>query len=98
MTKTLGSTAIYAYTTLVSVVICTPLALFVEGPTLVEGAKAAIAKVGAQRFYLDLLAVGMLYHLYNQVRRRVHARRGGGKVLRCCARGCARGDSLTLTI
>ena len=24
-------------------------------------------QVGAQRFYLDLFGVGMLYHLYNQV-------------------------------
>lgn len=37
---------------------------------LVEGAKTAIAKVGAQRFWLDLTMVGLLYHLYNQVSHR----------------------------
>lgn len=67
MTKTLDSTSVYAYTTLISVVICAPLALIFEGSTLVEGSKAAIAKVGAQRFWLDLFGVGLLYHLYNQV-------------------------------
>jgi solute carrier family 35 protein E1 len=68
MTKTLDSTAVYAYTTLISVLICVPWALVAEGGTLVEGCKAAIAKVGASRFYTDLLLVGILYHLYNQVR------------------------------
>lgn len=66
MTKTLDSTAVYAYTTLISMVICVPIALAMEGPALAAGAEAAIAKVGAQRFWLDLFGVGMLYHLYNQ--------------------------------
>eukprot|EP00803_Ostreobium_quekettii_P003315 evm.model.scf_317.7 EVM.evm.TU.scf_317.7 scf_317:74254-80527(+) len=62
----LDSTAVYAYTTLISVFFCLPLALIIEGPTLKAGAKAAIAKVGAQTFYTSLLAVGLFYHLYNQ--------------------------------
>ncbi|GAX83747.1 hypothetical protein CEUSTIGMA_g11172.t1 [Chlamydomonas eustigma] len=66
MSKTLSSTALYAYTTLISVLICVPLALLAEGSTLVAGANAAIATVGATKFWLDLLAVGLLYHLYNQ--------------------------------
>ncbi|GLI60501.1 hypothetical protein VaNZ11_002664 [Volvox africanus] len=66
MTKTLDGTAVYAYTTLISVLICLPWALIAEGSTLVEGCKAAVAKVGATRFYTDLFMVGMLYHLYNQ--------------------------------
>jgi len=66
MSKTLSSTALYAYTTLISVIICVPLALLAEGSTLVAGANAAIATVGATKFWLDLLAVGLLYHLYNQ--------------------------------
>eukprot|EP00877_Chromochloris_zofingiensis_P001947 jgi/Chrzof1/11753/Cz06g08130.t1_TPT len=66
MTKTLGSTAVYAYTTLISALICIPFALFFEGGALKAGAQAAIAKVGANRFYLDLAMVGLLYHLYNQ--------------------------------
>jgi hypothetical protein len=45
MTKSLDSTAVYAYTTLISVLICTPLALLAEGSGLVAGAQAAIAKV-----------------------------------------------------
>ena len=64
----MGSTSLYAYTTLISVIICIPLALLAEGSTLMAGANAAIAAVGATRFYGDLLAVGLLYHLYNQVR------------------------------
>lgn len=32
MTKALASTSVYAYTTLISVLICVPLALMVRGP------------------------------------------------------------------
>lgn len=62
----LDSTAVYAYTTLISVFICAPLAYLIEGPTLKAGIKTAIAKFGAQKFYTALLSVGLLYHLYNQ--------------------------------
>lgn len=64
--KNLDSTAVYAYTTLISFFICAPCAALIEGPTLKEGMKTAIAKVGAQNFYTALLSVGLLYHLYNQ--------------------------------
>lgn len=47
MTKTLDSTAVYAYTTLISMIVCLPFALIAEGPALQAGAAAAIAKVGA---------------------------------------------------
>lgn len=47
MTKTLDSTAVYAYTTLISAIVCTPFALGFEGPSLQAGAAAAIAKVRA---------------------------------------------------
>jgi len=66
MTKSLDSTAVYAYTTAISLFICAPFVLAFEAPTLAKGAADAIAKVGAQRFYADLAAVGLLYHLYNQ--------------------------------
>lgn len=66
MSKDLGSTCVYAYTTLISVIICTPLALMAEGGSLKAGADAAIAKVGATQFWGDLFMVGLLYHLYNQ--------------------------------
>lgn len=66
MTKTLDSTAVYAYTTLISMIICVPIALTMEGGALAAGTAAAIAKVGEQRFYTDLFLVGLLYHLYNQ--------------------------------
>ncbi|GBF93760.1 triose phosphate phosphate translocator [Raphidocelis subcapitata] len=66
MTKTLDSTAVYAYTTLISMLICVPIALTMEGSALAAGAQAAIAKVGEARFYGDLFMVGLLYHLYNQ--------------------------------
>eukprot|EP01024_Parvocaulis_polyphysoides_P030678 TRINITY_DN27953_c0_g1_i1.p1 TRINITY_DN27953_c0_g1~~TRINITY_DN27953_c0_g1_i1.p1 ORF type:complete len:406 (+),score=56.22 TRINITY_DN27953_c0_g1_i1:287-1504(+) len=64
--KDLSSTAIYAYTTLISVFICAPGVYFFEGKTLQAGMDAAIAKVGSQTFYTSLLLVGLLYHLYNQ--------------------------------
>eukprot|EP00798_Chlamydomonas_sp_ICE-L_P000829 gene829-2220_t len=66
MSKTLSSTNLYAYTTLISVMICTPLALIFEGGALRAGVDVAIAKVGAQQFWGDLAMVGILYHLYNQ--------------------------------
>lgn len=45
MTKTLNSTAVYAYTTLISAIVCTPFAIGMEGGALQAGAAAAIAKV-----------------------------------------------------
>ncbi|KAL3157579.1 Aminopeptidase 2 mitochondrial [Trebouxia sp. C0010 RCD-2024] len=62
--KDLSSTAIYAWTTLVSVLICVPGALIFEGPKLQAGIDAALKK--EPNFYLSLLSVGLLYHLYNQ--------------------------------
>jgi len=47
MTKTLDSTAVYAYTTLISMVVCLPFAIGMEGGALQAGAAAAIQKVGA---------------------------------------------------
>ena len=64
--KDLSSTAIYAWTTLISVLICVPGALIFEGPRLQAGIDVALQK--EPRFYLALLSVGLLYHLYNQVR------------------------------
>ena len=64
--KDLDSTAIYAYTTLISVLICVPAAAIFEGPHL----RAAAEKASAAHpdFYMSLFLVGLLYHLYNQVR------------------------------
>lgn len=63
--KDLDSTAVYAWTTLISCLICVPAALIFEGPRLKAGLDAA-AKVNPQ-IYQKLFAVGLLYHLYNQV-------------------------------
>lgn len=63
--KDLSSTAIYAWTTLISVLICVPGALIFEGPKLQAGIDAALQK--EPNFYFSLLSVGLLYHLYNQV-------------------------------
>jgi hypothetical protein len=38
-----------------------------EGPVIIPGIRAAIAKVGARKFIQDLLLVGFFYHTYNQV-------------------------------
>ena len=64
--KDLDSTALYAYTTAISVLICVPAALLVEGKHLSAGVDKALAK--NPNFYWALLSVGLLYHLYNQVR------------------------------
>ena len=64
--KDLSSTAIYAWTTLISVLICVPGALIFEGPRLQAGIDIALKK--EPNFYFALLSVGLLYHLYNQVR------------------------------
>lgn len=62
--KNLDSTAIYAYTTLISVLICVPSALFFEGPALKAGVDAALKH--NPNFWWALGGVGLLYHLYNQ--------------------------------
>ena len=63
--KGLDSTGIYAYTTLISVIICVPAALIMEGPYLKAAADKALA--AHPNFYVQLALVGLLYHLYNQV-------------------------------
>lgn len=62
--KNLDSTAIYAYTTLISCLICVPGALIFEGANLKAGVAAALKH--DPNFYWSLGAVGLLYHLYNQ--------------------------------
>lgn len=64
--KGLSSTGIYAWTTLISCFICVPGALIFEGPKLKAGIDIALQK--NPNFYWMLLSVGLLYHLYNQVR------------------------------
>ena len=64
--KGLSSTGIYAWTTLISCFICVPGALIFEGPKLKAGIDVALQK--NPNFYWMLLSVGLLYHLYNQVR------------------------------
>mmetsp|Transcript_6905 Transcript_6905/g.17667 ORF Transcript_6905/g.17667 Transcript_6905/m.17667 type:complete len:418 (-) Transcript_6905:1575-2828(-) len=62
----LSSTALYAYTTVISLVICAPLALIMEGPALKEGVRSAVDALGVTGFSLYLVAVGLFYHMYNQ--------------------------------
>jgi len=64
----MDSTNLYAYISIISLALCIPPAIIIEGPALMNGGiSAAIAKVGAQKFYSDLFWVGMFYHLYNQL-------------------------------
>lgn len=64
----MDSTNIYAYISLIALVVCIPPALIVEGPQLLKhGFNDAIAKVGLVKFVSDLFWVGMFYHLYNQL-------------------------------
>ena len=62
--KNLDSTAIYAYTTLISTLICVPAALVMEGPALKAGVDKALQ--ANPNFWYALGGVGLLYHLYNQ--------------------------------
>ncbi len=62
--KDLGSTALYAYTTVISVVLCAPLAIIMEGKALPAGIKQAVATLGWAKFSAYLFAVGIFYHLY----------------------------------
>ncbi|KAJ0081921.1 hypothetical protein Patl1_10642 [Pistacia atlantica] len=64
----MDSTNIYAYISIIALIVCIPPAIIVEGPQLVKhGFADAIAKVGMVKFVSDLFWVGMFYHLYNQL-------------------------------
>jgi solute carrier family 35 protein E1 len=64
----MDSTNLYAYISIISLALCIPPAIIVEGPALINGGfSAAIAKVGMNKFLSDLFWVGMFYHLYNQL-------------------------------
>lgn len=56
--KNLNSTAVYAWTTLISVMICVPAALIMEGPRL--GAATEALKASHPSFYFDLVVVPTL--------------------------------------
>ncbi|KAH6790341.1 Glucose-6-phosphate/phosphate translocator-like protein [Perilla frutescens var. frutescens] len=64
----MDSTNLYAYISIIALIVCIPPALFFEGPQLLKhGFNDAIAKVGLTKFISDLFWVGMFYHLYNQL-------------------------------
>ncbi|KAL6850152.1 hypothetical protein ACP4OV_020779 [Aristida adscensionis] len=64
----MDSTNVYAYISIISLIVCIPPALFFEGPQLMQhGFKDAIAKVGLTKFVTDIFLVGLFYHLYNQI-------------------------------
>ncbi|XP_044461601.1 triose phosphate/phosphate translocator, chloroplastic isoform X2 [Mangifera indica] len=64
----MDSTNVYAYISIIALIVCIPPAIIVEGPLLVKhGFADAIAKVGTVKFISDLFWVGLFYHLYNQL-------------------------------
>ncbi|XP_044489239.1 triose phosphate/phosphate translocator, chloroplastic-like [Mangifera indica] len=64
----MDSTNVYAYISIIALIVCIPPAVLIEGPQLMQyGFKDAIAKVGLTKFLSDLFWIGMFYHLYNQV-------------------------------
>ncbi|KAF3451429.1 hypothetical protein FNV43_RR07524 [Rhamnella rubrinervis] len=64
----MDSTNLYAYISIIALLVCIPPAIFLEGPQLIKhGFNDAIAKVGLVKFISDLFWVGMFYHLYNQL-------------------------------
>ncbi|KAL5759374.1 hypothetical protein ACOSP7_017898 [Xanthoceras sorbifolium] len=64
----MDSTNVYAYISIIALLVCIPPAMIIEGPKLMQyGFKDAIAKVGLVKFLSDLFWIGMFYHLYNQL-------------------------------
>ncbi|KAB1222031.1 Triose phosphate/phosphate translocator TPT, chloroplastic [Morella rubra] len=64
----MDSTNVYAYISIIALIVCIPPAILIEGPQLMQyGFKDAISKVGLHKFLSDLFWIGMFYHLYNQV-------------------------------
>ncbi|KAL0321261.1 UNVERIFIED_CONTAM: Triose phosphate/phosphate translocator, chloroplastic [Sesamum radiatum] len=64
----MDSTNLYAYISIIALIVCIPPAVIFEGPQLIKhGFNDAIAKVGLTKFITDLFWVGMFYHLYNQL-------------------------------
>ncbi|KAK6149949.1 hypothetical protein DH2020_017474 [Rehmannia glutinosa] len=64
----MDSTNLYAYISIIALIVCIPPAIIFEGPQLLKhGFNDAIAKVGLTKFITDLFWVGMFYHLYNQL-------------------------------
>ncbi|XAR66504.1 hypothetical protein NMG60_11012772 [Bertholletia excelsa] len=64
----MDSTNVYAYISIIALIVCIPPAIVMEGPQLMKhGFTDAIAKVGMTKFISDLFWVGMFYHLYNQL-------------------------------
>lgn len=64
----MDSTNVYAYISIIALLVCIPPALIIEGPQLMQyGFRDAIAKVGLYKFLSDLFWIGMFYHLYNQL-------------------------------
>ncbi|XP_073279450.1 triose phosphate/phosphate translocator, chloroplastic isoform X2 [Primulina huaijiensis] len=64
----MDSTNLYAYISIIALIVCIPPAIILEGPQLMKyGFNDAIAKVGLTKFITDLFWVGMFYHLYNQL-------------------------------
>jgi Tpt phosphate/phosphoenolpyruvate translocator len=63
--KNLGSTGIYAWTTLIAVCLCVPC-VFIFEPQVFAAIDAYTAAHGAKAFWGQMLSVGILYHLYNQ--------------------------------
>lgn len=64
----MDSTNLYAYISIIALIVCIPPAIILEGPQLMKcGFNDAIAKVGMTKFVSDLFWVGMFYHLYNQL-------------------------------
>ncbi|CAN1280932.1 Triose phosphate/phosphate translocator TPT, chloroplastic [Linum perenne] len=64
----MDSTNVYAYISIIALVVCIPPAIILEGPQLMQhGFNDAITKVGMTKFVTDLFWVGLFYHLYNQL-------------------------------
>ncbi|XP_062162396.1 triose phosphate/phosphate translocator, chloroplastic-like [Alnus glutinosa] len=64
----MDSTNVYAYISIIALLVCIPPAIIIEGPQLMQyGFKDAIAKVGLYKFLSDMFWIGMFYHLYNQI-------------------------------
>ncbi|KAK1693896.1 hypothetical protein QYE76_010593 [Lolium multiflorum] len=64
----MDSTNLYAYISIIALIVCIPPAIIIEGPQLMQhGFKDAIAKVGLTKLVSNIFLAGLFYHLYNQV-------------------------------
>lgn len=65
--KNMNPVNLYAVMTILSCIICAPVALLVEGRTLLPTIKSMVAAGTANKFYVETFLSAIFYYLYNEV-------------------------------